>query len=704
MKKTSNKLLSLLLALVMIVSCVAPVMAADAKTVDEVAAEIEALSADARDYTEADREKVEAIKADYDALSAEDQADLDDRCTHTGTGQPLGRVLESALWTVWSFDEADNSTTLANGTYDKSSTPALSSEYSKGKSTSSRQKAWSVKNVTVENGKAIATIAVESDTYTEILLHGTSYERSGGTNKTSEFADVPIDLNSTFYFNGVSSSMSVPIAFSLTTSIEEPAEEQPAGPERIDLTITNNTGMFKATTAYLEIEDGKTTLVMALSGTGYKELCLGTYEDAVASGDGTADKGNDSWIHGYTNDAGKLEFRIPVEDGVSYMPVVAVSNSYYTKYLNGVNALERAFYPRQMELDREAKTLVTGDYEFSQELTVTNNVKMFKVSNASLDTVGGPNSNNYKANLVLTMGSDAFDKAYIGRAAEASDDGAVTIGEDKNFDLSVKWVEEFGRPETLKNLLEEPFIVSFHSVKNDAWYERQFTVSEKDGTLVIDEVAADYTAVDEAIEKAEAIDKSQYTEESLQALEDAIAAVERGLTSKDQDKVDAMAKAIEDALAGLVKKEEETPAEITYTFVSGGDGTWTKGSGKDFVLTVKRSAEDETTFSRFTGITVDGKTLDKADYEAVAGSVKITVKSAYLETLSAGKHTVTVSFDDAQAETTLTVAEAAADETQPGDNASPKTGDPGVMLWAAMAVASAAGAVALKRRKDEDAE
>ena len=149
MKKTSNKLLSLLLALVMIVSCVAPVMAADAKTVDEVAAEIEALSADARDYTAADREKVEAIKADYDALSAEDQADLDDRCTHTGTGQPLGRVLESTLWTVWSFDEADNSTTLADGTYDKSSTPALSSEYSKGKSTSNRQKAWSVKDVTV---------------------------------------------------------------------------------------------------------------------------------------------------------------------------------------------------------------------------------------------------------------------------------------------------------------------------------------------------------------------------------------------------------------------------------------------------------------------------------------------------------------------------------------------------------------------------
>lgn len=717
MKKTTNKLLSLLLALTMIFSCVMPVFGEGTKTVDEVRTEIQALSADAREYTAADRQRVEAIKADYDALSAADQETLDKECSHDGTGQPLGRVLESALWTVWSFDPADNSTTLPDGTYDKSSNPALSSAYSKGKSTSSRQKAWSVKDVTVKDGKATATIAVESGSYTGIMLYGTTYERTGGTNKTSEFANVPIDLNSTFYFNGISSSMPTPIAFSLTTTIEEPAEEQPAEPERIDLTITNNTGMFKAVTAWLEIEDGKTTLVMALSGSGYKELFMGTYEEAVANGDGTADKGNDSWIHGYTNEAGKLEFRIPVEDGVTYMPVVAVSNSYYNKYLDGKNALARAFYPRQMELDREAKTLVTGDYEFSQELTVTNNVKMFKVSGATLDTVGGPNSNNYKVSLVLTMGSDSFDKAYVGRAAEANDKAAVSLGEGKVFALPVKWVEEFGNPETLKNLLEEPFIVSFHSVKNDAWYERQFTVSEKDGTLVIDEVAADYTAVDEALAKVPSDEElANYTDESVQALKDAIAAVERGLTSKDQSKVDAMAKAIEDALSGLVKKDEEAQDEVTYTFVVGGDGQWTKGSGETFVVTVKRSVDDETTFGRFAGVEVDGKTVDPANYEAVAGSVKITLKSAYLETLSAGEHTVTVKFDDGQAETKLTVLAAAGetpvkpDDGKPVDPAkpvdgkeTPKTGDSGVMLWAVLGCVSAAGAAVVLGRKKETA-
>ncbi len=559
MKKTTNKLLALLLAMIMALSCVTPAFAADANTVDEVAAEIEALSADAHDYTAADREMVEGIKADYDALSAEDQAILDERCTHTGTGQPLGRVLESALWTVWSFDEADNSTTLPDGVYNATSEPALSSEYSKGKSTSSRQKPWSVKEVEVRDGKAYATITVESSSYSGIMIYGTEYAKTN-TSGNSEFANVPIDLNSTFYFNGVSTSMPIPIAFSLTTTIEESTVSEP---EHIDLTITNNTGMFKAVTAYLEIEDGQTTLVFALSGTGYHELFKGTYEQAAANGDGTADNGNDSWIHGAVNADGKWEFRIPVAEDETYIPVVAISNSYYEKYLNGQNSLERAFYPRQMELDREAATLVTGDYEFSRELTVTNNVSMFKVSGAALDTVGGPNSNNYKSTLELTMGSTSFDKAYVGRMSEIGEDTAVIdVTEEQVFSLPVKWVANFGQPETLVNLLDEPFIVSFHSVKNDSWYERQFTVSEAEGTLVIDKVYADYTAVDAALARVPA-DLSIYTDESVAALQSAIDAVVRDLTSDKQAQVDAMAQAIEDAIDALVERVQRTDLTIT---------------------------------------------------------------------------------------------------------------------------------------------
>ena len=64
--------------------------------------------------------------------------------------------------------------------------------------------------------------------------------------------------------------------------------------------------------------------------------------------------------------------------------------------------------------------------------------------------------------------------------------------------------------------------------------------------------SADYTAVDAAIEKANTLNKSDYSDFS--AVEAAISAVVRGKNITEQSKVDAMAKAIEDAIAGLVAR------------------------------------------------------------------------------------------------------------------------------------------------------
>lgn len=273
---------------------------------------------------------------------------------------------------------------------------------------------------------------------------------------------------------------------------EEEAKAAPkaaltAAPEaensRIELSVTNNTGMFKVVTAYLETNNGKTELVAALSSTGYQNLFSGTYEEAVANGDNRS-----AWISSFVDENGRYAFRIPITEGKTYYPIVAISQSYVEKYEKGQNVLARAFFPRQFVLDIEAKTLVTGDYEFSQPLEITNNVKMFKPEEASLETMGGPNSNNYKADLKLTMGSDSFDKVFVG-TAEAAAKAAKTIAiEDKIVMIPVKWVETFGDPDSLVSLLENPFITSWHSVKNDTWYERKFTVDEKEGTLVIDDV------------------------------------------------------------------------------------------------------------------------------------------------------------------------------------------------------------------------
>ena len=76
-------------------------------------------------------------------------------------------------------------------------------------------------------------------------------------------------------------------------------------------------------------------------------------------------------------------------------------------------------------------------------------------------------------------------------------------------------------------------------------------------TIAMTYLPADYTKVDEAIAKANALNKDNYKD--FTAVETAINAVVRDKNITEQDEVDAMAKAIEDAMAALVEKPTEAP-------------------------------------------------------------------------------------------------------------------------------------------------
>ena len=251
----------------------------------------------------------------------------------------------------------------------------------------------------------------------------------------------------------------------------------------VSLTVTNKTGMFNVTDAVLDNDK----LIVTLHGTGYRYLYKGTYEEAVANRDN-----RDNWIAG-DNSSGKWQFTIPVAEGETFVPIVAISHSYLTKYEQGKNSLERAFYPRQAVIDQNAATLVTGDYDHTKNLTVTNNVKMFKVDTASLETIGGPNSNNYKEILHLTMGSTSFDTVFIGSAVDAAAAETTTDITDQKADLTVK-ANAMGGEATV-DYLEKEVIFSFHSVKNDSWYERVFNVNKTNGTLTITPVSVPATSI-----------------------------------------------------------------------------------------------------------------------------------------------------------------------------------------------------------------
>lgn len=120
------------------------------------------------------------------------------------------------------------------------------------------------------------------------------------------------------------------------------------------------------------------------------------------------------------------------------------------------------------------------------------------------------------------------------------------------------------------------------------------------------------------------------------------------------------------------KRVLPTPV-VTYKFIEGANGSWTKNSGQD--LGFKTNGE----FSRFTGVKVDGTLIGNDKYTAVSGSTVVTLKKDYLETLSVGKHTLTVVYTDGECTTEFQFkAASATEDTKPGtDTEKPTTPEEG---------------------------
>ena len=100
--------------------------------------------------------------------------------------------------------------------------------------------------------------------------------------------------------------------------------------------------------------------------------------------------------------------------------------------------------------------------------------------------------------------------------------------------------------------------------------------------------------------------------------------------------------------------------------------------GGDYGLVFRSTAA----FSTFQGVQVDGKTLAKSNYTAEEGSTVVYLKAAYLKTLAAGKHTITI---------LSTAGNTSMDFTIGGKSSSPKTFDAGVGIYAVTAVLSITG-------------
>lgn len=210
-------------------------------------------------------------------------------------------------------------------------------------------------------------------------------------------------------------------------------------------------------------------------------------------------------------------------------------------------------------------------------------------------------------------------------------------------------------------------------------------------------------------------DEKAQLEKTLEQIEDAMEAIQRvedvedtigklpESVSPDDTEAEKQIGAVKEQYDALSDYEKSLiPAEIkeklesllvdlgAYRIIEGDGSTWTKESAEGLTFVANGA------FGKFTGIQVDGKAVDKANYTAASGSTVITLKPDYLNTLTAEQHTIIVHYTDGEVTGTFTVAE------NPNDNAvTPGTGDIShIVFWIILLLFSGCAilTLSLKRR------
>ena len=115
-------------------------------------------------------------------------------------------------------------------------------------------------------------------------------------------------------------------------------------------------------------------------------------------------------------------------------------------------------------------------------------------------------------------------------------------------------------------------------------------------------------------------------------------------------------------VCGYAKAAVEIPVggiETSYAITEGTGSSYALQSGSS--LTVRGNGD----FSKFTGIKVDGVQIGAENYEAKSGSTIVTLKSSYLDTLTAGTHSLEILWTDGSASTAFAIQQS---ESQKPDN------------------------------------
>lgn len=120
----------------------------------------------------------------------------------------------------------------------------------------------------------------------------------------------------------------------------------------------------------------------------------------------------------------------------------------------------------------------------------------------------------------------------------------------------------------------------------------------------------------------------------------------------------------------------------------GANSVWQKGDKEGLVFVSSAAFED------FLKIQADGNDVDKENYEVKEGSTDVTLKASYLETLSVGKHMISVVSETGTAAAEFTIQAAPVVQETPQ---TPQTGDnSGMTLWIAGLLVMASALAGIK--------
>ena len=172
-----------------------------------------ALPSDPDAVTEADRAAIDAATDAYNALGKSDR-DIVDSTLCPGTDHTYDRLLESAQWGLEAQQPVDNTVAILDGDY----SAYVSSSSTRGKSSSKRDRSWSVVKFVVEDERGIATVRCNTESsFTNMRVGGVDYPTTS-TDGVPQF-EVPLFVNGTTTFTVDANSVSSSIAYRITLSL-----------------------------------------------------------------------------------------------------------------------------------------------------------------------------------------------------------------------------------------------------------------------------------------------------------------------------------------------------------------------------------------------------------------------------------------------------------------------------------------------------